>query len=66
VLFAQIKAANARPKVLRIDDEIAMTSNLAPFLERAGFAARALSDGAAGLPTTTVFQPGLIVTDGFI
>jgi hypothetical protein len=36
VLFAQIKAANARPKVLRIDDEIAMTSNLAPFLERAG------------------------------
>lgn len=52
-----------QPKILLVDDEAAITSNLAPFLERAGFVVAVAGDGEAGLETAVSFQPNLIVAD---
>jgi DNA-binding response OmpR family regulator len=50
-------------KLLLVDDESAITSNLAPFLERSGFVVAVATDGEAGLHAIDTFQPSLIVLD---
>jgi DNA-binding response OmpR family regulator len=52
-----------RPRILLVDDEAAITSNLAPFLERAGFVVAVAADGEAGLQRVADFGPNLIVLD---
>lgn len=54
---------NAKPKILLVDDEIAITSNLAPFLERAGFEVRTAGDGLAALNIISDYAPDLVVLD---
>lgn len=54
---------DTRPKILLVDDETAITSNLAPFLERAGFNCRVAGDGQAALDQMTAFVPDLVVMD---
>ena len=50
-------------KVLLADDESAITTNLAPFLERAGFTVAVAADGAEALSQVTSFAPDLIILD---
>jgi DNA-binding response OmpR family regulator len=52
-----------RPKILLADDESAITSNLAPFLERAGFTVTVVSDGQAALDAILAARPELIILD---
>jgi DNA-binding response OmpR family regulator len=52
-----------KPKVLLVDDERAITSNLAPFLERAGFAVAVAADGEEALDEISSFGPSLVVLD---
>jgi DNA-binding response OmpR family regulator len=53
----------AHPKILLVDDEVAITDNLAPFLERAGFTVAVASDGVAALDQVASFIPDLVVLD---
>jgi DNA-binding response OmpR family regulator len=53
----------AKPKILLVDDEPAITGNLAPFLERAGFTVAVAADGEAALLQVDRFAPDLIVLD---
>ncbi len=50
-------------KILLVDDETAITHNLAPFLERSGFDVAVAADGAAALALVERFQPHLVVLD---
>ncbi|MDX1615570.1 MAG: response regulator transcription factor [Candidatus Promineifilaceae bacterium] len=50
-------------KILLVDDETAITSNLAPFLQRAGFEVAVAADGEAALAKAEEFQPDLIILD---
>lgn len=50
-------------RVLLVDDETAITDNLAPFLERSGFVVGVAADGEAGLRLAQQFDPELIVLD---
>jgi len=50
-------------KILLVDDEEAITSNLAPFLERTGFAVAVAADGQEALHKAAAFTPHLIVLD---
>jgi DNA-binding response OmpR family regulator len=52
-----------KPKVLLVDDEQAITSNLAPFLERTGYAVAVAADGEEALGEIPSFGPSLIVLD---
>jgi DNA-binding response OmpR family regulator len=52
-----------RPRILLADDETAITSNLAPFLERAGFTVYVAADGQAALEQITQHSPELVVLD---
>jgi len=52
-----------QPKILLVDDEQAITANLSPFLERAGFAVAVAADGEQALRQTSAFEPDLIVLD---
>lgn len=52
-----------KPKVLLVDDEQAITSNLAPFLERAGFDLAVAADGVEALLQASSFGPDLVVLD---
>jgi DNA-binding response OmpR family regulator len=54
---------SSNPRVLLVDDERAITSNLAPFLERAGFEVAVAADGEEALDQTERFAPALIVLD---
>lgn len=54
---------NTKLKILLVDDEIAITSNLAPFLERAGYEVRAAGDGQKALEIIGNFAPDLVVLD---
>ena len=51
------------PLILIADDEASITSNLAPFLERAGFRVLIASDGQAALERVQRQQPDLVVLD---
>jgi DNA-binding response OmpR family regulator len=50
-------------KILLVDDESAITLNLAPFLERSGFVVSVAGDGEAALRQVTDFSPDLVVLD---
>ena len=50
-------------KVLLVDDESAITDNLAPFLERSGFVVAVAVDGKDALSQSATFEPDLIVSD---
>lgn len=52
-----------KAKILLVDDEAAITSNLAPFLERSGFEVAVAADGEAALQRVAGFSPDLIVAD---
>ncbi len=53
----------AQPRILLVDDEAAITTNLAPFLERSGFDVAVAGDGEDALRLTGSFHPDLIVLD---
>lgn len=53
----------ALPHILLIDDEAAITENLAPFLVRAGFRVTTAGDGRAALDLVQSQPPDLIVMD---
>jgi DNA-binding response OmpR family regulator len=53
----------ARSKVLLVDDERAITANLAPFLERSGFEVAVAADGLEALEEVARFRPDLVVLD---
>lgn len=50
-------------RILLVDDEQAITANLAPFLERAGFYVSVADDGEKALRALKDFQADLIVLD---
>ncbi len=50
-------------RILLVDDESAITDNLAPFLERAGFQVSVADNGETALTLTTSLNPDLIVLD---
>jgi DNA-binding response OmpR family regulator len=50
-------------RILLVDDESAITSNLAPFLERTGFVVATAANGEAALQLMKDFQPDLTVLD---
>ena len=52
-----------KPKILLVDDERAITANLAPFLERAGFVMTVAADGEEALRQAASFGPDLVVLD---
>ena len=52
-----------KAKVLLVDDETAITTNLAPFLERAGFSVEVAPNGEDALRKVTTFGPNLIIMD---
>ena len=52
-----------KPRILLVDDEAAITSKLAPFLERAGFAVDVAGDGETALLRVASFAPDLIILD---
>ena len=51
------------PSVLLVDDEPAITDNLAPFLQRAGFEVTVAADGDAALARVQAREPDLVVLD---
>jgi DNA-binding response OmpR family regulator len=50
-------------RILLVDDEPAITSNLAPFLERSGYAVATAASGEAALQLVQDFSPDLTVLD---
>ena len=50
-------------KILLVDDEAAITDNLAPFLERAGYTVAVAGDGEEALLQVASFTPDLIILD---
>jgi DNA-binding response OmpR family regulator len=52
-----------RPKVLLVDDESAITDNLAPFLERTGFEMSVAADGEQAMVKIAASAPDLIILD---
>ncbi len=52
-----------KPKLLLVDDETAITDNLAPFLQRSGFAVRIATDGEHALQQIAGFRPAIVVLD---
>jgi DNA-binding response OmpR family regulator len=51
------------PKLLLVDDETAITDNLAPFLKRSGFDVTTAADGEQALKQIDGFQPEIIILD---
>jgi len=58
-----VKESAPGPRILLVDDEEAITTNLAPFLERAGFTIEVADDGEEALRRAADFAPDLIVLD---
>lgn len=54
---------DSKTKVLLVDDESAITTNLAPFLERAGFTVAVAPNGEEALHKVNTFGPSLIILD---
>ncbi|RPI85179.1 MAG: DNA-binding response regulator [Chloroflexi bacterium] len=52
-----------KAKVLLVDDETAITTNLAPFLERAGFSVDVAPNGEDALRKVSTFGPNLVIMD---
>ena len=53
----------AKTKVLLVDDEIAITTNLAPILERSGYSMAVASDGEEAVKKLTNYKPDLVILD---
>lgn len=53
----------ANPRILLVDNEVAITTHLAPILKRAGFTVAEAGDGEAALRRVADFAPDLIVLD---
>ncbi len=51
------------PHLLLVDDETAITANLAPFLERAGFQVSTAQDGVQATEQIERLQPDLVILD---
>lgn len=54
---------NSTARILLVDDEQAITDNLAPLLERSGYQVRVAANGEAALQQLASFAPDLIVAD---
>jgi DNA-binding response OmpR family regulator len=54
---------NPNPSILLVDDERAITDNLAPFLSRSGFSVNVASDGQEALEKIASLKPDLIILD---
>jgi len=52
-----------KPKILLVDDESAITANLAPILERAGLVVAVASEGEEALQKASEFGPDLMILD---
>jgi DNA-binding response OmpR family regulator len=52
-----------KPRILLVDDESAITDNLAPFLERSGFIVAVAADGEAALRQVAASAPELVIMD---
>ena len=52
-----------KPNLLLADDEAAITAQLAPFLERAGFAVAVAKNGEEALQAITVHKPAIVIMD---
>ncbi|MGD8753827.1 MAG: response regulator transcription factor [Anaerolineales bacterium] len=52
-----------KAKLLLVDDEVAITDRLTPFLSRAGFEVKVAADGEAALREVVTYSPDLIVMD---
>ena len=52
-----------KPRLLLVDDELAITTNLAPFLERVGFDVTVAADGEEALRQVGARTPELIILD---
>lgn len=52
-----------KPRILLVDDEAAITDNLAPFLKRSGFEVAVATDGQAALDQIADFAPEIIISD---
>jgi DNA-binding response OmpR family regulator len=58
-----MQTLETRPRILLVDDETAITANLAPFLERAGFSVVVAVDGEEALLKESSLSPDLIILD---
>ncbi|MGD0611885.1 MAG: response regulator transcription factor [Anaerolineales bacterium] len=56
-------ATNPKTSILLVDDETAITANLAPFLSRSGFAVTVASNGEEALQKVAALHPDLLVLD---
>jgi DNA-binding response OmpR family regulator len=56
-------ATNSTPQILLVDDEVAITDNLTPFLERAGFKVSVATNGEEALEKIKRLSPALVVMD---
>ncbi len=54
---------NSKPSILLVDDETAITDNLAPFLGRSGFTVAVASNGEEALQKVTAQRPDLLILD---
>lgn len=54
---------SSSPHLLLVDDETAITANLAPFLERAGFQVSTAQDGVQAIEQIKRIQPDLVILD---
>ena len=54
---------NSNPSILLVDDETAITENLAPFLRRSGFTVAIASNGEQALQQIAADKPDLLVLD---
>jgi DNA-binding response OmpR family regulator len=53
----------SKPSILLVDDEAAITSNLAPFLNRSGFEVSVAADGEEALQKVASMAPDMLVLD---
>ena len=54
---------NPKPSILLVDDETAITNNLAPFLERSGFSVNVAGNGEEALQQVLAVSPDLLILD---
>jgi DNA-binding response OmpR family regulator len=52
-----------KPSILLVDDESAITDNLAPFLERSGFVVRVATNGEEAIAQVASQEPDLMILD---
>ena len=51
------------PRILLVDDESAITDNLAPFLQRSGFEVAVAANGEEAWQKAASFAPDLLISD---